>query len=349
MINYRLGSVPINNPTISRTPTENARYETALIENFVIDTDRLEAEIAEVNGGNAAVNGGNAAVNGGNAAVNAAVNGSNAAANNVAEKIKEAINSQNNLSNNLIYKTDATGSVYNNIVDKENTISDKFIVDEDNIFDMMKKLDDVEVMCSKLDKEQKLKDDLEQIHINKSSIQELNNQEKRIEELSNIVQHLRREKEKRDIISNKCRVKQQVKLDGDYDKVKDLVKKGFLKDERRQINIKLPEDGLKFDMSGIPAGKANGAAPAGKANGAAPAGKANGAAPAGKANGAAPAGKANGAAPAARNRSSASCARASKKTGFDLNKLNNGVCYGCDANVLKKHVGKINRDFGNGN
>ena len=324
MINYRLGNVPINNLNISKTPSENARYETALIENFIINTELLEEEIASVNAeenssGNVAANA--AANSSGNVAANAAANSSgnvaaNAAANNLAEKIKEAINSQNDLSNNLISQTEATGNVYNNIVDKENTISDKFIVDEDNIFDMMKKLDDVEVMCSKLDKEQKLKDDLEQIHINKSSIQELNNQEKRIEELSNIVQHLRREKEKRDIISNKCRVKQQVKLDGDYNTVKDLVKKGFLKDERRQINIKLPEDGFKFDMSGIPSSKN----PGGKA-----------------------------VSPAGRNRSSASCAKAHKQTGFDLNKLNNGICYGCDANVLKKHVGKINRDFGNGN
>jgi len=293
IINLRLGNVPVNNRGSTATNVATSRYETALIENFVIDPEQLEAEISAANTPTASA---------GDAEANAAAS-NNLAANNIAEQIKEAINSQNDLSNNL------SNTIRNDIVNKNNTISDKFIVDEDNIFDMMKKLEDVEVMCSKLDKEQKLKDDLEQIHINKSALQELNNQEKRIEELSNIVQHLRREKEKRDIISNKCRVKRQVKLDKDYNTVTDLVKKGFLKDESRKINIKLPEDGLKFDFSGLP--KADKAAKAAKA---------------------------------------AACPRAAKKpskeAGFDLNKLNDGVCYGCDANVLKKSVGKINRDFG---
>jgi len=302
IINLRLGNVPVNNRGSTATNVATSRYETALIENFVIDTEQLDAEISAANTPTASA---------GDPEANAAAS-NNLAANNIAEQIKEAINSQNDLSNNL------SNTIRNDIVNKNNTISDKFIVDEDNIFDMMKKLEDVEVMCSKLDKEQKLKDDLEQIHINKSALQELNNQEKRIEELSNIVQHLRREKEKRDIISNKCRVTRQVKLDKDYNTVKDLVKKGFLKDESRQINVKLPEDGLKFDFSGLPeAGKAG---KAGKAGEAGKAGKA------------------------------AACPRAAKKpskqAGFDLNKLNNGVCYGCDANVLKKSVGKINRDFG---
>ena len=300
IINIRLGNVPINNRGVDTSTVTNvaaSRYETALIENFVIDTEKLEDEISEANTPTASAGTGD-----GDAEANAAAS-NNLAANNIAEQIKEAINSQNDLSNNL------SNTIRNDIVNKNNTISDKFIVDEDNIFDMMKKLEDVEVMCSKLDKEQKLKDDLEQIHINKSALQELNNQEKRIEELSNIVQHLRREKEKRDIISNKCRVKRQVKLDKDYNTVTDLVKKGFLKDESRKINIKLPEDGLKFDFSGLP--KADKADKAAKA---------------------------------------AACPRAAKKpskeAGFDLNKLNDGVCYGCDANVLKKSVGKINRDFG---
>ena len=83
---------------------------------------------------------------------------------------------------------------------------------EVTIDSLMKNLEESEMLCS-LDKDQKIKDDLEQISINKSALQELDNQEKRIQELTQIVSSMRREKQKRDYISNKCRVNNQNQLE----------------------------------------------------------------------------------------------------------------------------------------
>jgi len=313
ILNYNLGTItsPLSNTNGQHSLEQTQqlkRYENTLIENFVIDTDLLEQEIEDVTDADTANANANANANS-NANSNANANANskaNAINQNIADKVQEAINSQTQLGQNYINNQNTKKYTDNTANNNVNKISNKFIVDDDNIFDMMKKLEDVEVMCSKLDKDQKLKDDLEQIHINKSSLQELDNQEKRIEELSNIVQHLRREKEKRDIISNKCRVKRQDTLDNEYTKVKDLVKKGFLKDESRKIDIKLPEDGIKFNWP-----KPNNTQSTPKISAGA-----------------------------------RSCKKKSKDpNSFNLNKLDNGVCHGCNSSILKKDMARINKDF----
>ena len=172
----------------------------------------------------------------------------------------------------------------------------------------------MESMCSKLDREQKIKDDLEQISINRSSLQELENQDKRIEELAEIVKHMRIEKGKRDIISNKCRVNKQRNLDSNYAKVEALSKEGFLKDESHKVNVNIPKDGIKFDLSDL-TDKINKLRPKTQKQG--------------------PSTKPN------------KACNLPKKHGIDLNKLNNGICHKCNPDTLKKDIDLIHKNFGN--
>jgi DNA repair ATPase RecN len=191
-----------------------------------------------------------------------------------------------------------------------NIISNKFLKEDDTVEEMLEKLDNMESMCSKLDREQKIKDDLEQISINKSSLQELENQDKRIEELAEIVKHMRIEKGKRDIISNKCRVNKQRNLDSNYAKVEALSKEGFLKDESHKVNVNIPKDGIKFDLSDLTD-------------------------------------KINKLRPKTKKQGPNKVCNLPKKHGFDLNKLNNGICHKCNPDTLKKDIDLIHKNFGN--
>jgi len=274
------------------------RYENALIENFTISENEKEKENENEKVSNNETN----------------IDISN---NELVNNINEAIISQSQnsdlLLNNINKELDNNSkNVLNNTVNTgENMISNKFIDSDDSIFDMMKKLEDVELMCGKLDKEQKIKDDLEQIRLNKIALHELNNQESKIGELEKIVEHLRREKQKRDIHSNKCRVNLQNKLDKDYDTVKQLTKKGFLKDESHKVNIKLPKDGLKFDLSNISEND-------------------------------------NDNVNVSRHNSEIKKKKCNRgRDSISLNKLDNNVCYGCDSNTLKSNIKKIKADFRN--
>ena len=211
-INWKLGN--IENPNKNNKPyyPRNIfkRYENALKENFVVDTEQLQKEIKNLN-----------------------------------NPTNQSLTLNNNVKNMIL------NAVNNTVEDPENIISNKFLQEDDSVEDMMKKLNDMENMCSKIDKEQKMKEDLEQININKSALEELENQDKRIEELTEIVNHMRREKEKRDIITNKCRVNKQKTLDENYAKVQEMSKLGFLKDESRTVNVNVPQDGIKIDFSYI--------------------------------------------------------------------------------------------------
>ena len=195
-------------------------------------------------------------------------------------------------------------------------ISDKFIVEDDNIFDMMKKLDDVEVMCSKLDTEQKIKDDLQQINLNKTALQELDNQDIKINELEKIVKNLRTEKERRDNITRNCQHHRSESVSNSFNDVTKLASKGFLKDERYKVALKLPENGIQFDTSNIPNIKEYKRLK-----------------------------EKEKLLERSRQRPNYKKKCNKKYNGFDLKKLDGGVCHGCNSNVLKKDINRIRKDF----
>ena len=222
-VNYQLNVVRLNEKPFNMNNIM-MRYENSLKENFVVNTEQLANEIKALNNKNKKKNNG---YNYYKPKLNS----------NVKNMIVDEIKNQNNLKLNSNVKV--------------STIKNNFIKEDDSIEEMINKLQDMEKVCSTIDKEQKIKDDLEQISINKSALQELENQEQRIEELAEIVKHMRSEKEKRDLISRKCRVNKQEKLDNNYQKVKALSEAGLLKDESQTLNVNLPESGIKIDLSDL--------------------------------------------------------------------------------------------------
>jgi len=284
-VNYQLNVVRLNEKPFNMNNIM-MRYENSLKENFVVNTEQLANEIKALNNKNKKKNNG---YNYYKPKLNS----------NVKNMIVDEIKNQNNLKLNSNVKV--------------STIKNNFIKEDDSIEEMINKLQDMEKVCSTIDKEQKIKDDLEQISINKSALQELENQEQRIEELAEIVKHMRSEKEKRDLISRKCRVNKQEKLDNNYQKVKALSEAGLLKDESQTLNVNLPESGIKIDLSDLKDQVRS------RINR-----------------------RRNNRQTSPSN--SRSCAKR-PKTGFKLSKLDDGVCRNCNANSLRKDIALINKDF----
>lgn len=185
---------------------------------------------------------------------------------------------------------------------------------EVTIDSLMKNLEESEMLCSRLDRDQKIKDDLEQISINKSALQELENQEKRIQELTQIVSAMRREKQKRDYISNKCRVNNQNQLDRDYTTVQELSRAGLLKDQSYKVNMNVPKEGVKLDLK-LPQKvlQAQRKQPRRRNNNT--------------------------------NLANTRACSAKGKPGFDLKKLDSGVCHGCNPDTIRNKINKANMDF----
>ena len=284
-VNFQLGNISLKNTENYYPKLSIGRYQSALKENFVVNTNELEAEINKLN---------------------------------VSTSTKNNSTMLNDTVKNMVLDSVANANANANANTNTNILSNKFLKEDDTVEEMLEKLDNMESMCSKLDKEQKIKDDLEQISINKSSLQELENQDKRIEELAEIVKHMRIEKEKRDIISNKCRVNKQRNLDSNYAKVEALSKEGFLKDESHKVNVNIPKDGIKFDLSDL-TDKINKLRPKTKKQ----------------------------AQPQSQLPKPNRVCNLPKKHGFDLNKLNNGICHKCNPDTLKKDIDLIHKNFGN--
>ena len=280
-VNWRLNLVkPVGATDYSKDNVN--RYEATLKEHFVINPKELNDLKAEVD-----------ALNKKNDSINTAKLDSNIKGI-IVDSVNNSIKSNNKEQQNV----------------NVSTISNNFIKDDETIDSMLHKLGDMEHMCEKIDKEQKIKDDLEQISINKSALQELDAQEQRIEELGVIVTYMRTQKKERDHISNQCRANKQSILNKNSKKVKTLSDAGFLKDETQSVNINMPEDGIKFDLSDL-TDKINEI----KQN------------------------QRN----SNRNRNTPKKCR--PKPGFPLSKLDNGVCHKCNPNTLRKDIELINKDF----
>ena len=284
-VNWRLNIVNIADGGDYSKDNVN-RYEATLKEHFVMnpkDLKDLKAEVDALNKKNAPIN---------TTKLDSNIKGI------IVDSVNNSIKSNNKEQQNV----------------NVSTISNNFIKDDETIDSMLHKLGDMEHMCEKIDKEQKIKDDLEQISINKSALQELDAQEQRIEELGDIVKYMRTQKEKRDTISNKCRVNKQSILNTNSNKVKALSNVGFLKDETQSVNVNIPEDGIKFDLSDL-TDKINEIKKNQRNNN------------------------------NNNNNNNTRPKKCRQKPGFPLSKLDNGVCHKCNPNTLRKDIELINKDF----
>ena len=149
------------------------------------------------------------------------------------ENIRKALASQeenkkNESKNDKILKTDF----------EEGT---NYVSDSETLQDMFKAVSNSEALCDELENNQKNRDMVEQYKINESTLRELSDQKKRINELRKIVNYLRKEKLKRQTVSDKCRIDSQKKLNKDYKLVKKLSEQNLLSDDSVKVELDVAE------------------------------------------------------------------------------------------------------------
>ena len=116
-----------------------------------------------------------------------------------------------------------------------------YVSDSETLQDMFKAVSNSEALCDELENNQKNRDMIQQYKINESTLRELSDQKKRINELRKIVNYLRKEKLKRQTVSDKCRIDSQKKLNSDYKLVKKLSEQNLLNDNTVKIDLDVAE------------------------------------------------------------------------------------------------------------
>lgn len=150
-------------------------------------------------------------------------------------QIKDAIKKEKETAELIINNRNTNGNLENDeTISSEDLSGEK---DSQDLKTMFEQLENMEYLCTNLERKNKLKDNLEQIRINEVAMKELKEQENQINELMGIVKQLRLEQQKRETITGDCRGKSQQKLNADYNLVKDLSKKGLLKNEAINVNL----------------------------------------------------------------------------------------------------------------
>ena len=124
--------------------------------------------------------------------------------------------------------------------------SDSVMDDTDTFDDMYENLKNAEALCEELDERAENRKLLQQFKENHRVLELLTDQKKRIEELTNVVNYLRKEKFKRQSITNECRANEQNKINEDYKITKELLKNGLV-DEPLELNIDLTPN-MKKDL-----------------------------------------------------------------------------------------------------
>ena len=112
-----------------------------------------------------------------------------------------------------------------------------YVSDSETLQDMFKAVSNSEALCDELENNQKNRDMIQQYKINESTLRELSDQKKRINELRKIVNYLRKEKLKRQTVSDKCRIDSQKKLNSDYKLVRKLSEQNLLNDNTVKIDL----------------------------------------------------------------------------------------------------------------
>ena len=119
-----------------------------------------------------------------------------------------------------------------------------YVKDSNSLQDMFRAVSNSEALCDEIENNQKNRNLLEQYKINEGTLRELSDQKKRINELRKTVNYLRKEKLKRQVVSDKCRIDSQKKLNKDYKLVKKLAEQNLLTDDSVKVELNVA-DSLK--------------------------------------------------------------------------------------------------------
>ena len=150
--------------------------------------------------------------------------------------IREALNNQKN--------TEKENKENNSVLKAKLDQGTNYVKDSASLQDMFQAVSNSEALCDELENNQKNRDMIEQYKINESTLRELSDQKKRISELRKVVNYLRKEKLKRQTVSDKCRVESQKNLNKDYKLVQKLSEQGLLGDDSIKVNLNV-SDSLK--------------------------------------------------------------------------------------------------------
>ena len=150
--------------------------------------------------------------------------------------IREALNNQK--------KNEKENKENNSVLKANLDEGTNYVKDSASLQDMFKAVSNSEALCDELENNQKNRDMIEQYKINESTLRELSDQKKRISELRKVVNYLRKEKLKRQTVSDKCRVESQKNLNKDYKLVQKLSEQGLLGDDSIKVNLNV-SDSLK--------------------------------------------------------------------------------------------------------
>ena len=150
--------------------------------------------------------------------------------------IREALNNQK--------KNEKENKENNSVLKANLDQGTNYVKDSASLQDMFQAVSNSEALCDELENNQKNRDMIEQYKINESTLRELSDQKKRISELRKVVNYLRKEKLKRQTVSDKCRVESQKNLNKDYKLVQKLSEQGLLGDDSIKVNLNV-SDSLK--------------------------------------------------------------------------------------------------------
>ena len=123
--------------------------------------------------------------------------------------------------------------------------------DENKLIQMFNDLEVAEKRCSELEEKQKIKNDMEQIKHNEIAFNELEELDKKIQELKEILKELSVEKNRRDNINDKCKKNTQVKLNQNYDLLRQLNKDGLVNKNNMDLNLNISDSLKSLGIDGL--------------------------------------------------------------------------------------------------
>jgi hypothetical protein len=119
----------------------------------------------------------------------------------------------------------------------------------DKLLDMFKSLDDIENKCQIMDEQERIREEKQQMRINDDTFKELEEQDKKIDELKEIIKYLNIEKKRKDTVNNTCQKDKQIKLNEQYNIVKDLSKTNLLQDTALNVDLNVSDSLKKLSLS----------------------------------------------------------------------------------------------------
>jgi hypothetical protein len=123
--------------------------------------------------------------------------------------------------------------------------------DKGKLTQMFNDLEVAEKRCADLEERQKLKNDMNQIKENELAFNQLEELDKKIQELKEILKELSVEKGRRDNINDKCKENTQVKLNQNYDLLKNLNKDGLVNKSNLDLNLNISDSLKSLGLGGV--------------------------------------------------------------------------------------------------